>query len=276
MKRVIYSDDGTLSDFTYSLNDIYADTQAISLVAADDKIYIGSDLPFNNFYIDIGTTVNAQASVLSIKVWDGSVWNSTVEVYDGTSSGGASLAQSGVVRCTPNRDKGWGYEDTDEITELADVTIYDKYWVQLTFSADLTADVVLNWVGNIFSNDNDMQAEFPDLMRTEALTAFETGKTNWREQHQIAGKLIEKDLISKRTIYSADQIFSIEDLALASTQKVASIIYNQLGDDFIDQYKAAEKEYNLRLSKSYIKIDKNKDGNLSKSEKLPISGRIYR
>lgn len=276
MKRVIYSDDGVLSDLTYPLMDFYSSTQAFSFVAADDNLYIGSLLPFNNVYIGMGSVVNATASVMSIKIWDGSAWNSAVEVYDGTSSGGKSLAQSGIVRFVPNKDKSWSMEDTTTITELSGVTIYDRYWIQLSFSADLTANVALNWIGNIFSTDSDLDAEFPDLVRSNVMVAFKTGKTNWNDQHQLAAIIIEKDLISKGKIQNSNQILTIEDLTLAAVQKVAAIIYNALGDDYTDQFIAAEKEYRVRLSKSYVKVDTNGDARLSPLENNVKVGRLYR
>ena len=276
MKRVIYDNNGTLNDFTYSLNDFYSDVQAFSFVAAEDKFYIGSILPFNNIYIGMGAVVIAETSAMSLKIWDGSTWNSAVEINDGTAAGGATLAQSGVVRFVPDKDKSWSIDDTTEITELSAITIYDRYWVQLSMSADLTTSVELNWVGNIFSDDNALGAEFPDLVRSEVIATFEAGKTNWNEQHQVAATIIEKDLISKGKIQNSNQILTIEDLELASVQKVAGIIYNALGDDYTDQYIAAEKEYRIRISKSYVKVDQNNDGRLSPAENTVTVGRLFR
>ncbi len=245
MKRVIYENDTTLQDFTYSLSDFYSGVEAFSFVAAEDKFYIGSTLPFNNIYIGMGAVVNASASVMSLKIWDGTAWNSAVELHDATAVGGATLAQSGIIRFVPDKDKSWQMENTEDIPALSDITIYDRYWVEVSLSGDLTANVELNWVGNIFSNDNNLGAEFPDLVRTNVLTAFESGKTNWDDQHQVAAIIIEKDLISKGKIQNSNQILTIEDLELAAVQKVAAIIYNALGDDYIDQYIAAEKEYRI-------------------------------
>ena len=275
MKRFIYKDDSTLKDFTYSLRDFYTDTEAFTLVAAEDNFYIGSTLPFNNSYLDV-SSANSETSNLSIAIWDGNEFVDVVEVQDGTSVSGATLAQSGNIIFVPEKDKGWSMEDTEDISELSGVTIYDRYWIKLTFSADLTADTALNWIGNIFSNDNALGVEFPDLVRSDVKAAFESGKTNWNDQHQVAAKLIEKDLIAKSKIQNANQILTIEDLELVSVQKVAAIIFGALGDDYTDQFLAAEKEYRARLTKSFPKIDQNNDARVSPVERVVRTGVLYR
>lgn len=281
--RIFYSDNGTLTDLSTTLNDFHNNESTFTFVAAEDKLYIGNNLPFNHFKVNMGTTVNAEASVMSIKVWDGSEWDAVAEVIDETAVSGASLAQSGFVTFVPDKNNGWGMDDTvkgdgttEEVTGLGDVKVYDKYWAEISFSANLTASVNLSWVGQIFSDDYDLKDEFPDFMLSNFLTSFESGKTDWQNQHYAAAKVIIKDLIGRKVIQDPNQILCKEDLTMASVQKVASIVYSALGDDFIDQYKAAETEYKTRLSNAYVKVDKNKDGRMSRQEQYPSIGKRYR
>lgn len=282
-KRIIYNDNGTLSDLGNELNNYHANESTFSFVALQDYLYIGSNLPFNHLKVNMGTTVNVETSAMTIHVWDGTEWDGVAEVNDETDVSGATLAQSGFVTFVPDKNNGWAMDDTvkadgttEEITGLGNVKIYDKYWLRISFSADLTAAVNLSWIGQIFSDDNDLKDEFPDFLLTDMLTAFETGKTDWNNQHYAAAKIIVKDLIAKKVIKSGDQILCKEDLYLASVQKVAQIIYNNLGDDYTDQYKAAEKEYKERLSKAYVMVDVDADGRLDKHEQTPFIGRLYR
>jgi hypothetical protein len=62
------------------------------------NIYIFTTRPVQaiKFYVDSGN-VNGTASTLALKTWTGKSWQSTTITTDGTSSGGASLAQTGTI-----------------------------------------------------------------------------------------------------------------------------------------------------------------------------------
>lgn len=279
-RRIIYSDNDVLYDWSNSLYDQYSLTADFTAVAAEDSIYIGSSLPFNHFYIDI-SSANTGVSALSVEYWGGQEWEDVAELTDNTKVSGKTLGQSGFIEFVPDKNKNWSRDDTvnssavEVVDGLGGVTIYDQYWLKLTVSADLSY-VSLNWIGSQFSNDNDLKSEFPDLTRSAVMTAFESGKTDWNEQHRIAAVIIAKDLIAKNIIVDENQILTREDLTLASVQKVASLIYNALGDDYVDQFVAAEKEYLKRLSASYVKVDNNANARIDVQEQRPSVGMLYR
>jgi len=273
-RRVIFSDNGTLIDYSVQLQNYHAGSSTFTLVAAQDAIYIGSRLPFNHLYFKVGTA-NENASVMSISYWDGNTWASAVEVIDETSSSGVTLAQSGFVTWTPDRDTGWQQEDTEDITALSSVTIYDLYWLKVSFSADLSAGVSLSWLGQKFSDDNELGSEYSDLVRSEMITAFETGKTTWEEQHIRAAQVLVQDVIDKGLIIEKEQILVRRDFQLAAISKCAEIIYGGLGDDYKDEKKAAREEYRLRLGKVAPKIDKDRNGIEDSYDKYS-QGSLYR
>ena len=68
-KRIFYKDNTTLNDYSVNLQDFHNGTQSISFVDSEDKLYIGSFLPFNHFKVIMGTTVNAEASYAVILPW---------------------------------------------------------------------------------------------------------------------------------------------------------------------------------------------------------------
>lgn len=263
-RRIFFSNNGTLEDMSVELGNYFSGTKSFSCVAAEDSIFLGSQLPFNHIYLKFsGTNVNANASELSVAVWDSGDWRSCVEVIDETASSGKTFAQSGFIRWTPDKSYSWSRESTnysgESITGLTTVEIYDLYWIKLTFSTDLTANVTLSWAGQIFSNDDDLGSEYPDLVRSSVISAFETGKTTWEEQHIRAADIMIKDLIRQQSIKYREQILEREDLVLASVAKTAQIIYGAFGPDYDEQRKAAGEEYKYRISTAYPKIDRNRN-----------------
>lgn len=105
-QRILWDDDGTETDLSVALNDFRTGSQVIDFVAADDKLYIASDMPFNHKWIE-ASVVNDAASVVTVENWFGGSdgWVSAVDIIDRTSVGGVSLAQSGVIQWKTNREK---------------------------------------------------------------------------------------------------------------------------------------------------------------------------
>ena len=282
-KRIFFSDDGTFTDYTSSLNDYYSGSATFSYVTGEDYWYIGTVLPLNHLYCVVATANDTTAS-LTVQYWDGSQWQDTVDVIDDTSASGVSLAQSGFIEWVSRKGDKWGYEDTVNIDATATniigfpltTVVHDMYWTRWKWNANLKASTIISWIGQLFSTDDDLGAEFPDLVRTNTMAAFESGKTDWKEQAHVAAKVIQKDLIERKTMWDENQILTREDLTLASVQKVAQIIYGALGDDYTDQRDAAAKEYQIRLSKAYVKVDNNKNANVDINERMPTTGTFLR
>ncbi len=280
--RILLSDNGTLDDFSRQVAKYKSGSKSFSYVAAEDAIYIGANVPFNHLYFKMGTTVNALASEIQIKYYNGTEFVSAVNIIDETDVAGASLAQSGFVTWTTDKQEKWHREDTRDqsqqiIDELGSVTIYDKYWLEIKFSADLTASVELEWLGMLFSDDDDLGAEYPDLTRSTVLQAFGgVSKTSWQEQHARAAELIVEDLIKLRVIEQKGQIIDRDTFRTASVSKVAEIIYRARGDDYIDDRVEARNEYQARLNKVIYNVDKDKDGRLDIQEQTQQTGWLGR
>lgn len=270
-QRVIFSDNGTLNDLSRSLGDLFAATETLSIVAADDKLYLGADQPFNHRYFKVNTA-NANASVVSVEIWTGSAWVAAVDVIDGTSVGGKTLAQSGILQWTTNRTSGWEREaDSADVTGLTGTAVYDMFWVRLTFSANTSA-TVLSYVGHKFSDDSLLGGYYPDLVRTKLIASFATGKTDWAEQHVLAAEELIRDLRKRRYILSGSQVFDWELFSVPAMQKCAQIIMSGLGADFTDRAIEAQEAYQNELENTMAGIDRNRDGRLSLEERKPSVG----
>jgi hypothetical protein len=276
LNRFIYSNNGVLTDFSRDVFRYQTGSAVIpDFIAAQDYFYIGALAPFNHFYFKM-LALNLVANELSVSYWDGRVWVNVKNLIDET----AGFTKSGFIYFVPDKDKGWLKESTndkgDQVDGLTSVSIYDMYWIRISSNQNLTANMSFSWIGQKFSDDLDLGAEFPDLNRTTMLQAFGTGKTNWEEQHVKAAEIIIKDLITSEIISLKEQVLLKEEFTLASVQKVAEIIYAAMGDDYIDQKNNAKIEYKERLNKSIYRTDTNENAILDIREHSQRSGFLNR
>lgn len=147
--NVLVSDDllATATDASRAAQDNNTATvvtlSSLATLANLGVVLVGAKWPFRGLDADVGAA-NANASVLSVHYWNGSAWVDTTAV-DGTTAGGATFAQDGLITWTPAaawtaariRDIGLG--------DQAAVAHYwePQYWVRLTVSAALDASTTL-------------------------------------------------------------------------------------------------------------------------------------
>jgi hypothetical protein len=255
-KRIFYSQNGILRDFSVNLNKYDETESEFHYIPGEDYIYFGSRLPFNSIYIKLKKN-NNQSANMYVEVFDGNKWQFVNELIDET----GAFHHSGYITFTPDRDTGWSMKDTnsggDTVPGLESVKIYDKYWMRISFDAELANKVSITWIGHIFADDQDLGSEYPDLMKSSVKTSFKPGKQNWEEQLVRASEVIIEDLMINRNIIDSSQILDRYDYRSACIQKCAEIIFNAFGDDFLDQKQIARAEYQRRLSVPYKKIDRN-------------------
>ena len=278
MIKVIFSDDGTLKDHSVNINDYQSGTATLSSFTTLDKLFIGQRMPFNHLYLKMSTPGDTVSNII-VKIWDGQSFKSVAEVIDETSTASKTLGQSGFITWVPDKDQpGWSVDDTDDMTgtDLTSLKIYDLYWLEMTVSVNINTDIIIDWMGNLFSDDDDLYAEFPIFDRSNMKTAFKTGKTDWEEQHVRAAELTISDLVSKNVMDGSEQILAKEQFKLASVQKCAELIFGAFGDDYKDDLAAARVEYQQRLSSGVYKIDRNRNANLDPFENIKRLGYLSR
>jgi len=278
--RVIFSDNGTISDLSPTLNDFTTGSSTLAVVALEDALYLGSDFSFNHRHLMV-STANANTSAVSkIKTWDGVNWQDCVNVVDMTSVGGKTLAQSGIISWTPDKTKAWQRMDTVQgttvITGLQDVTIYDLFWVKITFSADFSNTTAVKYIGHKFSKDADLEVKYPDLLLSAVLTQFKAGKTNWDEQTLDAAEFIINDLRSRGVICSPSQILNWEMFKEASVAKLAEFIFSAFGQSFEIQKTGAKELYRSAMNSLIKHIDENNNGILDVKEMSSTQGWLKR
>jgi hypothetical protein len=274
-KRILYSENGTLIDFSVNLNKYNAIESEFSYTLGEDFFYIGSRLPFNSIYFKLNASNTVPAN-MNIEVFDGEKWRMVNEIMDETEG----FFKSGHVTFVPDRDNGWLNKDTNTsgqiIPGLESVKIYDQYWMRLSFDQTLDENCSILWAGSLFCDDTDVGAEYPDLVKSSVLSAFQSAKTNWEEQRVRASEIIIQDLMINRVIVDVGQMLVREDYRVACVQKLAEIVFNAFGDDYVDNRQRAREEYQRRLSNPVKRIDINANGIEERYESFNTQGWLSR
>ena len=262
-QRVIH---GT-TDYSREVNDWRTGSKAFAYTSGG-YLYIGSDVPFNNLYIDLGTTKNAVSAVVSAQMWWAQAWTDAVDVIDETLVSGVSLAQSGRITFRPSDLKGWdSIPRTNDVSALSTYSIYDFYWARLSWNATLTSTTDLKYIGQKFSEDGDLFVYYPDLNSTALLTAHASGKTNWNDQHFAAAEVIIRSLMSKNIVWSKGQILDASRFVEASIHKTAEIIYSSFGSAYANNKTAAAESYKSAINMGRFAIDLVGEAKLEKDVK---------
>lgn len=270
--RVIWNDNGVLLDLSVAMGDPHAGTQPFALVASQDKLYLGSEAPFNHRFIDVGTA-NDLASVASVEVWFAKAWRAAVDVLDETSVGGKTLAQSGILSWVTDIDRGWDREQRSaDVTGLPGTAFYNLYWARISFSANLGAGTVLSYIGHKFSQDTDLVAQYPDLGDANFKAAFQTGKTNWKTEQILAAEAIIEDLLNRRQVWTKNQILEWSRFKNASVFKTAEIIFRGMGNDYTELLKDAREAFRTTMNATNAGLDRNSNARLDPDETVSTMG----
>jgi hypothetical protein len=235
-----------------------------------DFIYIATDLPFNHFYLKHAPPANNIPATMKLEYYSNG-WTEVIDLKDETNA----IFTDGFVEFTPNRDSTWSRVSSSADFGLTKI-VYDKYWIRISFDATLKPNCELSFLGNKFSDDVDLFHEYPIFNNTDFLTAFESGKTNWEEQHVKAAEVIIADLVKKRVIIAPEQILDRRKFIGASVCKVAEIIFTAFGNDYLEQKKEASAEYHRRLDISQYSVDANSNAILEPVETQTRQGWLSR
>lgn len=268
--RILFSKAGTISDLSDALSNLHSGSKVINFEPGD-FLYIGSYLPFNHRYFDI-SVANIVAATATVEYWSGTAWVAAVDLLDATkNAAGCTLSQDGILswQLDPNADS-WSWMDTDQMASsgLEGQKIFGLYWVRITFSTTITATTAIQYVGHKFSEDEALEAEYPDLARQTIKTAWKAGKTDWAEQTILAAEYIVQELRGKRRkIVSADQIMSWQLFERANVQRTAMLIFKALGKDYEYELLEATKAYGAAMDVRNFEVDENRNGSLDPKEK---------
>jgi hypothetical protein len=273
--RIFFKDGSNVIEITKQLNKYKSDTYMLTMTSSD-AIYIATDFPLNHLFVKMGETVNESSSEMIIDYWSSQGWLPVVNKNDYTEA----FSMSGFVEFTPDRNHSWTRENTNSngqsVDGLESIVVYDKYWTRIQFTNNLDANIDLEWIGNLFSDDSDLFAEYPIFNDQSFLTSFEAGKVDWEEQHVKAASLIIQDLKKKNVIIGPEQILDRSVMLPASVCKVAEIIFNAFGNDYSQQRLIAREEYERRIDLSRYSVDGNNDGIEDATDVMAVQGWLTR
>lgn len=263
--RTIVQDDTVTTDYSLANSD---DTQTIpaAIVAADDAIYIGKQFPFNNFFVWIGTA-NENSSSISVQYWNNNDWQNAVDILDGTSTSGVTLAKSGVVQFSPMVNKTWTQtSDTSSTnnspTELQSFTIYNLFWLKITFNNDLSAGTTIKKLFYRLTDRATVNAIDTDLSKYEAALSI----TDLTEKIILASKEILTILKVSQVVFDDGQILRFSDFYLPTAYQVLVILLQDLGEDFKPKRELYIKKVSDFLKVENLSLDTNANAFLEEQE----------
>ena len=264
------------TDISEAVNDFRTGTYTFAYTTGQ-YLYVGSLLPFNHLFIELGT-VNLVAATTTVEMWWNNAWVAAVDLYDGT----AGLTASGRMQWNTNIDEGWSWErESADVTGLSSTKIYDMFWLRLSWSANLTGTTSFKYIGQKFSDDAALYSYYPDLNNQDLRDSFDPAnpsgtKTTWNEQHYMATEMIKKDLIKRSIIKARAQILDPYLFKDAACHKVAEIAYQGFGRPYFDQLKVAIDRYKQEMDIKYYNVDTNQDARLDPHERILSSGFLTR
>lgn len=245
-------------DLTIAVNDYQNGKSVAFNMAPGDFLYVSAFLPFNHKFLKL-RDVSETESKPKVEICSSSAeWSGVVDIIDYT----IGMQLSGVIQWTVDYDKSWGRVSrnrTDIIAMAGAPFVYDAYWLRISWPDGLTG-VELEYLGQLFSDDMDLYAEYPLLQNPVIMNGWKAGKTSWQDQHVLAAEYIAKELIQRNIILNQSQILDIATLRNAAVHKVAHIIYSGLG---VKNYEkelvsaAAAFEQAMRLDKFQVDANAN-------------------
>lgn len=276
--RFVHSDNGVLNDLSVNLNRYNAGSEVFEFIAAEDYIYIGSELPFNHRWFEFSVPNTQVGRKISIDLWDADEWVAAVDIVDQTEG----FTKSGIISWMTDKDESWAQDDTvdandnEEIIGLGDLKIFNLYWARIKFDGDLDATTSLKYVGHKFSDETDLAGVYPELATQNARDNFQKNKTDWKEQEFIAAQEIIRELKRSGVVVSGDQILSWEQFIMPSVHKVAEIIWRAYGDDFIDDRQRSHDDFKEAMDQEILHLDRNRNARVDSNERWRPVGRLHR
>lgn len=217
----------------------------------------------------VQTTAGTLGATVSVDIWFGNQWVPAVDLIDET----VGLSTTGRIQWNTNYVKGWDVElRSFDVTGLSTTEIYNMYWLRLSWDNDFKPTASLKYLGQKFANDDILFSFYPDLARTNVMTGFEAGKTNWNEQHYMSAEHIIRDLKKRNIIKARQQILDYGLFVDASCHKLAEIVYSSFGIPYFDMVKAARTNYKEAIDIKYFNTDLNADGRLDPYERCIQAG----
>lgn len=259
---VLHDDNGSFTDYTEDAADLTRDEFQITLVAAEDYIYVGYMKPFGTLFAAL-TTPNVNANELTAEIWNGSNW-ATIALTD---------ESRGLTRS--------GYMFWDSASMVAStVDSKSAYYIRIKPSADHSATSIRG-INLVFADDSALKSEFFEIDNSNLLPPGESSHL----VHHVAARntiiqrlrnmqYIKVDSTGKYVNITQWDLFDLFEIRQASIMLTLSKIFFNLADSTDDQWWAKYREYQDKYEEAFklarLSLDMNNDGIKNDNENLTI------
>ena len=173
---VFFDDNGSFTDLSFEAHDYLRDDFDLTLVAAEDYIYVGLYKPFGGIFAEFKTG-NSGADTLTGEFYNGSSFAALSNLRDDT----LGFSRSGFIEFP--RDQ----------TDWAKTTVNGEslYWVRFKTSTDTSA-MEIQGLNIVFADDEDLKSEFRKVTKL-----LPSGDSTFIAYHQAARDEIVQSLRNK-------------------------------------------------------------------------------
>lgn len=228
------------------------------VLAVGDYIYFGRHKPFTDLYVEMATVSSVDAGI-DLQYWNGSAWTSLDDLDDTK-----GFKRSGFLHWSAQ-------EDWAETT----VNTIQKYWVRFAVTVGSSAGTLIQGIGPLFSDDQDLKAIFPGILnyRASAETSFVLRHQNSRNQivQEIRNHALQKNYkAGTERDFEAWDFLKIHQVNMWSVYLTLANIFSSLQSKEDGLYKQKTEEY-TQLAEDYkadylISLDFDDDGKVDLAE----------
>jgi hypothetical protein len=259
--RVFIYDGVTYTDLSFKMLSFGRDYFQGSILTTD-FIYFGRFKQFSSFYVEMGSTVNAVSANLNIEYWNGTTWVSVSYPIDDT----ICFSRSGFVEFESPSD--WAANTINGV---------ENYYLRLTVSVNTTANIRIQGMNVVFSDDQDLKGVYPTVTNY-----LQSGELSFILRHENSRDLIVQDIrniaIKKRSVSAtyyenidAWDLLEIDEVNMWATYLTLENIFSGLQSNGGDFYKDKSEEYAKKAefykNATYLTLDKDNDGIKDSSER---------
>lgn len=209
--------------------------------------------PFTTRHFNLSVP-NTAATTVTIKIYDGTSFVLAKDIVDQTDG----FTKSGFISWININD--WRLAELDPIPDR------ELFWVELTVSVDLDAGTELQSVLNLFSDESQLRALYPEIATDTRY--LPPGRTDFVEQLKAGTDQVILRLKQDKLIKDESIILDINEVALAATHATAWVILNPISRDDADKESAkkAFDDMNSSLNDVRLTMDFNESGVIDEEE----------
>lgn len=253
----LYSDNGVFTDYSLDAKDFLRDSFSLSVVSAEDYIYIGLDKPFYKLYAELRTAASASINIAAA-ISNGASFES-VDLQD-HSKGFSRSAFLDIAK-----SDNWAAQS---------INGESKFWLRLAFDADSTVE--FDGFNLVLSDDNDLKAEMYNIsdFRPTGMLSFISYHVSTRDEIiqklRNSGKIVKDDTDTVRDIviwdlHRPDQLrVAAKYLALS---KIMFDVSSETDDKYYQRYQDYLSEFAEAMRVYLLSFDSDNDGKEDIAEK---------